>query len=195
MKFAGIFTILTVVLMTTVVVTSETVPGSSTGAAAAATTQDESILPPTPKTESITSPDPLEGLVHDKQSQSEKYAFQSDVARTMKIIIHSLYKAKDIFLRELISNASDALDKIRFLALKNPSALVAKPELNITIRADRQRKLLVITDTGVGMTKEELVKNLGTIAKSGTAEFLEAVANGTDNNLIGQFGVGFYSGM
>jgi heat shock protein beta len=115
----------------------------------------------------------------------------------MDIIVHSLYSNKDIFLRELVSNAADALDKVRFLALTDKAALgegeAAALPLGVQISVDKDRKVLSIRDTGVGMSREDLVANLGTIAKSGTAAFLEQVQKGGDLSLIGQFGVGFYS--
>ncbi|KAJ3286226.1 Heat shock protein HSP 90-beta [Borealophlyctis nickersoniae] len=115
----------------------------------------------------------------------EKFQFETEVNRLMKLIINSLYKTKEIFLRELISNASDALDKIRFLSLTNSELLGDTRDLKITIVADKERKTLTIADTGIGMTKKNLKENLGTIAKM--------EGNKTDSNLIGQFGVGFYS--
>jgi heat shock protein beta len=132
-------------------------------------------------------------------ADAQRFEFQTEVDRMMKMIINSLYKNKDIFLRELISNASDALDKIRLLALTDPKLLDKLPELAIRIKADKEKNLLHISDTGVGMSKEELIANLGTIAKSGTAEFLkknaenEKMAPNQMSDLIGQFGVGFYS--
>ncbi|MGH0115675.1 UNVERIFIED_CONTAM: hypothetical protein FKN15_037998, partial [Acipenser sinensis] len=183
----------------------------------------------------------LDGLnaaqLKELREKSEKHVFQAEVNRMMKLIINSLYKNKEIFLRELISNASDALDKIRLMSLTNDDALAGNEELTIKIKiflrelisnasdaldkirlmsltnddalagneeltikikSDKEKNMLHITDTGIGMTQEELVKNLGTIAKSGTSEFLNKMTemqtdDQSTSELIGQFGVGFYS--
>lgn len=129
------------------------------------------------------------------EAGGEQFEFQADVARVMDIIINSLYTNKEIFLRETISNASDALDKIRYMAITDPEVLGDGENRNLEVKVefDEENKTISITDRGVAMTKSELIKNLGTVASSGTLKFAEALASGGDINLIGQFGVGFYS--
>lgn len=128
-------------------------------------------------------------------TQTETRGFQSEVKQLLQLMIHSLYSNKEIFLRELISNASDAADKLRFKALENPSIYDGDAVLGVKISIDKEARTLTISDNGVGMTRDEVIENLGTIAKSGTKAFLESIGSdkSKDSQLIGQFGVGFYS--
>merc|ERR1719240_2468013 len=137
----------------------------------------------------------LASPVAAEEKAAEQFQFQADVNKLMDIIINSLYSKKEIFLRELISNGSDALDKTRFMSLTDPSVLgegdTAKLEMKLI--ADKEKKTLTLIDRGCGMSKDDLINQLGTVAQSGTSSFIEAFSEGADVNLIGQFGVGFYS--
>ena len=123
------------------------------------------------------------------------FAFQAEVKQLLRLMVHSLYSNREIFLRELVSNASDANDKLRFEALARPELLGSAAELEIRLGLDADKGLLTVSDNGIGMSRDEVIENLGTIARSGTGQFLERLSGDQrkDAQLIGQFGVGFYS--
>src|SRR6478735_2485394 len=129
------------------------------------------------------------------QTPKETLGFQAEVRQLLELMIHSLYSNKEIFLRELVSNASDAADKLRFEALADNALYESDPELKIRIAADKDARTITISDNGIGMSRDEVVANIGTIARSGTREFFKSLTGdqAKDARLIGQFGVGFYS--
>ena len=124
---------------------------------------------------------------------SEKRSFQAEVSRLLDIVAHSLYSEKQIFLRELISNASDACDRLRSLALSEPKLIADAPEFRVVLTPDKAARTLTVADNGIGMGHDELIENLGTIARSGTAAFMQQLSGDQrkDMAMIGQFGVGF----
>ena len=130
-------------------------------------------------------------------TQKHTHSFQAEVAQLLHLVTHSLYSNKEIFLRELISNASDACDKLRFEALNQPDLYEGQPKLEVRVSFDQKARTITIADTGIGMSEQEAIENLGTIAKSGTKDFMSKLSGDqkTDSQLIGQFGVGFYSGF
>ncbi len=134
-------------------------------------------------------------VIRKRTANEETLGFQTEVKQLLHLMVHSLYSNREIFLRELISNANDACDKLRFLALDAPDLMEADAEMSVRISVDPESKELVISDNGIGMTRDDVISNLGTIAKSGTAEFIKNLSGDSkqDANLIGQFGVGFYS--
>ncbi|HVN16599.1 MAG TPA: molecular chaperone HtpG, partial [Anaerolineales bacterium] len=130
-----------------------------------------------------------------EQSHAQQYSFKAETKQLLNILIHSLYKDREVFLRELLSNASDALNRLRFEMLTNPNVLDPNAELRIDIKVDKDARMLIIQDTGIGMTRDEIIENLGTIAQSGARKFLDLAKEpkADFNQIIGQFGVGFYS--
>ena len=131
------------------------------------------------------------------EQASKNYSFQAEVAQLLHLVTHSLYSNPEIFLRELISNASDACDKLRFEGINHPEYYENDPDLHVRVILDKDNKTLTISDNGIGLSQQEAIDNLGTIAKSGTKDFMSKLTGDqkADAQLIGQFGVGFYSGF
>ena len=131
------------------------------------------------------------------EQSAQKHSFQAEVAQLLHLVTHSLYSNPEIFLRELISNASDACDKLRFEGINHPEYYENDPDLHVRVSLDKENKTLTISDNGIGLTQQEAIDNLGTIAKSGTKDFMSRLSGDqkADAQLIGQFGVGFYSGF
>ena len=130
-----------------------------------------------------------------KESKKENLEFQAEVSKLLDLVANSLYSEREIFLRELISNSADACEKLRYLALKKEGLLGNNKNLSIHIRFSKKKKIIEVEDNGIGMNKKDLIDNLGTIARSGTNKFIEAIKSKKESDLsaIGQFGVGFYS--
>jgi len=131
------------------------------------------------------------------ESSAQKHSFQAEVAQLLHLVTHSLYSNPEIFLRELISNASDACDKLRFEGINHPEFYENDPDLRVRVSLDADNKTITISDNGIGLSEQEAIDNLGTIAKSGTKDFMSKLTGDqkADAQLIGQFGVGFYSGF
>ncbi len=179
-----------IIFILTLLTTCGWVRGDDEGASAPSDSVDH--------VEQVIVPEPFNTMSDEFEAQlksgAESFEFQAELHRLMDIIVHSLYRNKEVFIRELISNAADALDKVRFLSLSDSSILDVNPSLDIQVWYDAERAQISIKDTGIGMTKLDLIEDLGTVAKSGTSNFVEALAHGTDAlSQIGQFGVGFYA--
>jgi molecular chaperone HtpG len=134
-------------------------------------------------------------MMSETKTDSKTFEFKAEVKQLLNILVHSLYTSREIFLRELISNASDALDKVRFKSTKGEEVIDNDLPLEIRIDFNEKKNTITISDTGIGMTQDEIIENIGTIAKSGSAEFIKTLMESKDqaNNIIGKFGVGFYS--
>ena len=134
-------------------------------------------------------------LMREEIMAQDEFTFEAEVGKVLDIVIHSLYSNKEIFLRELVSNAADACDKLRYLALTEPGLMEAGSEFNIQLSTNKRDRTVTVADNGIGMNRDELIENLGTIARSGTTAFLESLSGDEkkDSALIGQFGVGFYA--